>query len=64
VSHELRNVASLPHEALTLIMIGGAVSIVVMLGGVGYLVWRERKRKRGEKVAGKPARKSRGRRRR
>ena len=64
MSHELRNLANLPHEALTRILIGGAVSVLAVLGGIGYLVWRERKHKDSDKSAGKPARKSRGRRRR
>ena len=64
MSHELQNLANLPHEALTRILIGAAVSIVAVLGGIGYLVWRERKRKVGDKDAGKRGRKSRDRRRR
>ncbi len=64
MSHELRNLANLPHEALTRILIGGAFSVVAVLGGVGYLVWRERRRKVGDKGAGKRGRKSRDRRRR
>ena len=64
MSHELQNLANLPHEALTRILIGAAVSIVAVLGGVGYLVWRERKRKDDDKGAGKLGHKSRGRRRR
>jgi H+/gluconate symporter-like permease len=59
VSHELRNLANQPHETLTRILIGAAVAIVAVLGGVGYLRWRERKRKPGDKAAIKRRRKSR-----
>ena len=61
MSHELRNLANLPHEALTRILIGGTVSVVAVLGGIGYLVWRERKRKAARKVTRKRSHKSSGR---
>jgi hypothetical protein len=49
VPHEFRHLSSLPHAALTqILVVGGAMSIII-LSGLGYLAWRDRRRKISER---------------
>jgi len=64
VPHEFRNLQNLPHEALTQILVGSAAFAIVLLCGIGYLVWRDKKRKGPDKPPGKRVRKAPRRRRR
>lgn len=63
--HEFRNLHSLPHEMLTLLLIAGGVSAAVLIGGIVYLRWRgPRNGKRSSDRAEQRPRKARGKKRR
>jgi hypothetical protein len=42
--HEFRNLSSLSHSQLGLILIGGVVSAVVIVGLILFLNWKHRRR--------------------
>lgn len=55
--HGLRNLPNASHEGLTIALVAGAVSALVMLVILVYLLWRDRKKLKTPKaVRGRPRR--------
>ncbi len=59
--HEFRGLASASHETLTIILVGGLVSAVMIIAFALFLQWRHRRKPHGE--ASKPSARSKARRR-